>query len=137
MAKKFSELRAAMRPEAQIQAQARSDSLQTSIKLQALRKSLHITQASLAENLQVQQAAISKMESRDDLLVSSVMDFVRGLGGQLVLTATFPGNKTFDLTPEPVTVRRSSIALAEKPRTSNRRVKQGNGTRRVSVRGAV
>ncbi|BEV14144.1 XRE family transcriptional regulator [Herbaspirillum sp. DW155] len=124
MARKFSELRAGMRPQARMQAQARTESLQTSIKLQALRKSLKVTQADLASSLQVQQAAISKMENRDDLLVSSVMDFVRGLGGQLVLTATFPGNKTFDLTPEPVKVRRSPIAVSEKPRASLRRARK-------------
>ncbi|WP_413459234.1 XRE family transcriptional regulator [Herbaspirillum huttiense] len=121
MAKKFSELRARMHPEAQVQANARTESMQTCIKLQALRKSLQVTQASLAASLNIQQAAISKMESRDDLLVSSVMDFVRGLGGQLVLTATFPGNKTFDLTPEPVKVRSAPIAVTEKPRTKMRR----------------
>ncbi|WP_182994032.1 helix-turn-helix domain-containing protein [Herbaspirillum frisingense] len=101
MSKKFSELRARMRPEAQLEAQSRTESLQTSIKLQNLRKSLHVTQAALAETLQVQQAAISKMENREDLLVSSAMDFVRALGGQLILTANFPGDRTFDLTPDP------------------------------------
>lgn len=100
MAKKFSELRSRMNADARAQAQAKTQSLQTSLKLQELRKSLHVTQTALAESLCVQQAAISRMESRDDLLVSSVMEFVRGLGGQLVLTATFPGNRTFDLTPE-------------------------------------
>ncbi|MCI1007032.1 XRE family transcriptional regulator [Herbaspirillum sp. C7C8] len=121
MAKKFSELRARMRPEAQLQAEARTESMQTSIKLQALRKRLQVTQASLAERLQVQQAAISKMESRDDLLVSSVMDFVRGLGGRLVLTATFPDKTSFDLTPEPVKIGRPNMAVSEKPRARIRR----------------
>jgi len=89
-----------MSPEAQVAARTKAESLQTSINLQALRKKLHVTQANLAQAMMVQQAAISKMENREDLLISSVMDFVRGLGGTLVLTAVFPDDKKFDLTPE-------------------------------------
>ncbi|WP_180937544.1 helix-turn-helix domain-containing protein [Herbaspirillum seropedicae] len=121
MAKKFSELQAQMRPDAQRQVQAKTAALQTTIKLRELRKSLCITQASLARNLRVQQAAISKMESRDDLLLSSLIEFVRGLGGHLVLTASFPDDRTFDLTPQAALPRSAEPARrkSRKPAAAN------------------
>lgn len=129
MAKKFSELQAQMRPDAQRQVQAKTAALQTTIKLRELRKSLCITQASLARNLRVQQAAISKMESRDDLLLSSLIEFVRGLGGHLVLTASFSDDRTFDLTPqaalplpaEPARRKSRKPAASNNPASATRR----------------
>jgi len=38
----------------------------------------------------VNQAAVSKMERRVDMYVSTLQDFVRAMGGELKITAKFP-----------------------------------------------
>jgi hypothetical protein len=45
----------------------------------------------LAELLDIQQASISKMENRNDLLVSTLQSVVSAMGGRLVIKAMFPG----------------------------------------------
>lgn len=59
-------------------------------RLSELRKELGVSQETLAEHLNVRQAAISKLERRNDLLLSTVRTVIRALGGELVLTAKFP-----------------------------------------------
>jgi len=49
-----------------------------------------MTQVHLARILKVNQAAVSKMERRVDIYVSSLQDFVRAMGGELKITAKFP-----------------------------------------------
>jgi predicted transcriptional regulator len=44
----------------------------------------------LAEAMNIGQTALTHLEHRDDLLLSSVMDYVRALGGCLHVAATFP-----------------------------------------------
>lgn len=55
-----------------------------------LRQARHQTQVALAERLDVPQAAISRMERRTDLLLSTLRGYVEGLGGKLELRAVFP-----------------------------------------------
>jgi hypothetical protein len=42
------------------------------------------------ENPRVNQAAVSKLERRTDMDVSTLQDFVRAMGGELKITARFP-----------------------------------------------
>ena len=49
-----------------------------------------MTQTELASRLLVEQAAISRIESRDDLHLSTLRDYVQALGGELKLVASFP-----------------------------------------------
>ena len=46
-----------------------------------------MTQQHLARILNVNQAAVSKMERRTDMYVSTLQDFVRAMGGELKITA--------------------------------------------------
>jgi hypothetical protein len=55
-----------------------------------LRQARQQTQVALAERLDVPQAAISRMERRTDLLLSTLRGYVEGLGGKLELRAVFP-----------------------------------------------
>ncbi len=55
-----------------------------------LRQAREMTQVALAERLDVPQAAISRMERRTDLLLSTLRGYVEGLGGKLELRAVFP-----------------------------------------------
>lgn len=90
MAKKFSELRAKMSPEAQARAAARAEAMLVEMQLQELRKARNVTQVEVAKAMSVEQAAISKLERRDDMYVSTLREYVRALGGELKLVASFP-----------------------------------------------
>lgn len=90
MAKKFSELRAKMSPEAQARAAARAEAMLVQMQLQELRKTRNITQVEVAKAMSVEQAAISKLERRDDMYVSTLREYVKALGGELKLVASFP-----------------------------------------------
>ena len=58
MAKKFSELRAKMSPEAQARSAARAEAVLVEMQLQELRKSRDATQVDVAKVMRVEQAAI-------------------------------------------------------------------------------
>ena len=90
MAKKFSELRAKMSPEAQARSAARAEATLVEMQLQQLRKSRDVTQVGLAKVMKVEQAAVSKLERREDMYVSTLRDYVKALGGELKLVASFP-----------------------------------------------
>ena len=90
MAKKFSELRARMTPEAQARAAARAEAMLVQMQLQELRKTQGVTQVQVAQALGVEQAAVSKLERRDDMYVSTLRQYVQALGGELKLVASFP-----------------------------------------------
>jgi len=90
MAKKFSGLRAAMSPEARQRAHALAARYNAEMPLDELREARAMTQVHLAKLLGVNQAAVSKLERRTDMYVSTLQDFVRALGGELKITARFP-----------------------------------------------
>ena len=90
MARRFSELRARMSPEAQSRAAARAEAMLVEMQLQELRKARNVTQVDVAKAMSVEQAAISKLERRDDMYVSTLREYVKALGGELKLVASFP-----------------------------------------------
>jgi len=57
--------------------------------LAALRKALHVTQAEVAERTGATQPEVSRLERRDDVLVSTLRAFVGALGADLELVARF------------------------------------------------
>ena len=90
MAKKFNELRAKMSPEAQSRAAARAEAMLVEMQLQELRKTRNVTQVEVAKAMNVEQAAVSKLERRDDMYISTLRGYVKALGGELKLVASFP-----------------------------------------------
>ena len=90
MAKKFSELRTKMSPEAQARAAARAEAMLVEMQLQELRKARKVTQVEVAKAMSVEQATVSKLEHRDDMYVSTLREYVKALGGELKLVASFP-----------------------------------------------
>jgi transcriptional regulator with XRE-family HTH domain len=90
MAKKFTELRSRMSPEAQARAAARAEAMLLEMQLQELRKARHVTQVEVAKAMNVEQAAVSKLERREDMYVSTLREYVKALGGELKLVASFP-----------------------------------------------
>ena len=90
MAKNFNELRAKMSPEQRARAQAWTEEMLREMPLDELRAAREMTQEHLAKILRVNQSAVSKMERRADMYVSTLQDFVRAMGGYLEIRAVFP-----------------------------------------------
>lgn len=90
MAKNFNELRAKMSPEAQSRSAARAEAMLVEMQLQELRKTRQVTQVEVAKAMNVEQAAVSKLEHREDMYVSTLREYVKALGGELKLVASFP-----------------------------------------------
>lgn len=59
-------------------------------RLRELREHRDVTQAELAGLLGIGQAAVSKLERREDLSLNSLRRFIEALGGTLEITAHFP-----------------------------------------------
>lgn len=59
-------------------------------RLQALRCHYGVTQEWLASQLKVGQTSLSHMEQRDDVKLSTLSEYIRALGGQLHVAASFP-----------------------------------------------
>lgn len=59
------------------------------VSLEQLREALGISQEELANIMDVQQPAISKLVRRPDMKVSTLRELVAAMGGELRITATF------------------------------------------------
>jgi DNA-binding transcriptional ArsR family regulator len=57
--------------------------------LHDLRKAMNKTQVSMARKLKVGQDSISRLERRTDMLLSTLSDYLKGLGGELHLVVEF------------------------------------------------
>lgn len=90
MAKNFRELEAKMSPAARARAEAKAERMLNDMALDELREALKLTQESLAESLHVNQAAISKVERRSDMLISTLRKIIEAMGGELEIRAILP-----------------------------------------------
>lgn len=90
MAKKFSELRKRMSPEARKRASSRAKTMLAEMPLQELRQARGLSQQQLADLLHVQQPAIAKLERRTDMYLSTLRQHIEALGGELEVVARFP-----------------------------------------------
>jgi len=61
------------------------------LTLQELRKAHQFTQEKMASVLNVRQENISRLEKRSDLMLSTLRDYIQGMGGNLKLVVEFPG----------------------------------------------
>jgi DNA-binding XRE family transcriptional regulator len=62
--------------------------------LQELRKALRLTQQDVAQRLSKGQEVVSRLEQREDLLLSTLRDYVHSLGGELELLCRFNKRKS-------------------------------------------
>jgi DNA-binding XRE family transcriptional regulator len=70
------------------------------LALGELRAKWHMTQQELARELNVSQANISKIEHKDDIYLSTLQNYVSGLGGRLEINVVFPDQKISLVAPE-------------------------------------
>ena len=59
------------------------------LSLRELRKALRLTQQDVAQRLSKGQEVVSRLEQREDLLLSTLRDYVHSLGGELELLCRF------------------------------------------------
>ncbi len=90
MAKSFKALQAKMSPEARERSEDQANRMVGEMALDELRGALDLTQEHLAELLHVNQAAISKVERRSDMYISTLRKIIEAMGGQLDIRAVLP-----------------------------------------------
>ena len=90
MARKFAELESRMTPASRERAEATFRELAAEMPMHELRQAKALSQAAVAERLQISQAAVSKLEHRTDVYVSTLRDYIEAMGGQLEIVARFP-----------------------------------------------
>jgi transcriptional regulator with XRE-family HTH domain len=61
--------------------------------LRQLREARDRSQEEIARQLGIQQAAVSKLERRTDMYVSTLRKLIQAMGGELEITAIFPGKR--------------------------------------------
>jgi DNA-binding XRE family transcriptional regulator len=90
MVKKFSDLRAQMKPEARQSAEAAAQTMLAEMPLNELRQARGLSQKMLAELLHVHQPSIAKIEKRTDIYISTLRSHIEAMGGELEIVARFP-----------------------------------------------
>ncbi len=88
MAKKWSDIRRARFSETErAELDRRIEGELVELSLGELRRQLGVTQVEMAGAIEITQSQLSKLERRDDHLVSTLRRAVRALGGELEVTA--------------------------------------------------
>ena len=90
MRKIFNSLRAKMSSSAQERSRVLAAKYRSGMALDELRQAREMTQVHLAKILGVNQAAVSKLERRADMYVTTLQDFIKAMGGELKIIAKFP-----------------------------------------------
>jgi transcriptional regulator with XRE-family HTH domain len=90
MARKWSEIRRKHSPEVEERIRQSVKDAAGVMTLYQLREARSLTQVNLAKVLNVNQGAVSRMEKRTDMYVSTLRNFIQAMGGQLQVKAVFP-----------------------------------------------
>ena len=91
MARNFKELEANMRPESSARAKARAKEMMVEMLLAEIRRAVGLTQEQVAASLGIKQPSLSRLESQDDMQISTLRRLVAALGGELEIIAHLPG----------------------------------------------
>lgn len=86
----FSKLTKDFTPERRKRVEDIKRDLKAAMPLQELRQALALTQKDMAERLHVNQPAISKLEHKQDVYLSSLRSYIEAVGGKLKIVAEFP-----------------------------------------------
>ena len=70
-----------------------SEIIALEMTMQELRKKQSVSQESLAKILGISQDGVSRIERRSDLMLSTLQDYIKALGGSLHIIARFPGTR--------------------------------------------
>ncbi len=72
-------------------ATAKAKEVMAEMLLAEIRKETGFTQKDIAKTIGIKQPSLSKLESQDDIQVSTLQRLIQALGGQLELIAHMPG----------------------------------------------
>jgi transcriptional regulator with XRE-family HTH domain len=72
--------------------------IQEEATLRKLREARERSQEEIAEKLGVQQAAVSKIERRTDMYISTLRKLIEAMGGELDVVARFPDQPAVRIT---------------------------------------
>ena len=86
----FSELTKDFTPERRRRVDDMKLELVAEMPLHELRRARALTQRDMAKKLKVNQPAVSKLEQRTDVYVSSLRSYIEAVGGRLKIVAEFP-----------------------------------------------
>ncbi len=82
---------ASLPPQRQAKIKAMADELiAEEMTLRALRQARQLTQLQVAEQLNIGQEAVSRMENRTDIHLSTLTQAIQAMGGELELVVKFP-----------------------------------------------
>jgi ribosome-binding protein aMBF1 (putative translation factor) len=90
MTKAFDTLRKQLPKARQAKIAARTEELLAALPLQEIRQARKLSQEEIAKRLKINQAAVSKVEHRTDLYISTLRKHIEAMGGKLVIQAEFP-----------------------------------------------
>ena len=90
MARNFRELQVKMSPARRGRTEVRVRQAIKELALNELREARKLTQAELADVLNVDQGSISKLERRTDIYISTLRRYVEAMGGTLQIRVVFP-----------------------------------------------
>lgn len=90
MTKPYHTLRERMKPAARKKAAEKTRAMLAAMPLQELRRARSLSQEQLAKSLSVRQAAVSKLEQRTDMYISTLRNVIKAMGGDLDIIARFP-----------------------------------------------
>jgi DNA-binding XRE family transcriptional regulator len=90
---KWSELREKMSPAARAESDRLFKEHMKQMPLHELRNARRLTQQQLAQTLDMTQAAVSQLEKRTDMYLSTLKNFIEAMGGRLEMYAVFPDGK--------------------------------------------
>lgn len=89
MAKSFKNLVDKLPNDSQMRIKRGVEQMLSEMPLPEIRKALQFSQEELADLLGLDQPAISKMERRTDMYLSTLRRFIEAMGGDLDIIATF------------------------------------------------
>lgn len=90
MSHKFSDLEVKMSAESLARSDLYYKGMVAEMPLHELRHAKKMSQVQLAKELRVNQAAISKLEHRTDMYISTLRSYIKAMGGDLEIVARFP-----------------------------------------------
>ena len=93
MAKAWKEIRRGLSPARESKVKSGVDAEIGRLPLAELRKARLLTQDRLADLLHINQGAVSKLEKRSDMYLSTLRSYVEAMGGRLDLRAVFPNGE--------------------------------------------
>lgn len=91
MAGNFKDLEAKMPPQAVARGKARARQIMAEMVLAEVRKMAGQTQEETAAALGIKQPTLSRLESQDDMHISTLRRLIEALGGELEIIAHLPG----------------------------------------------